>query len=155
MQSRRRFLSQSMLLAALAASPGAGFAERRGGGRKRVILDVDLGIDDAVALLFAHYSPAIDLVGITTVFGNTSLEKGTRNSPTSRQFGIAGNAGAGAAALYRPPPRLPTFVRLYGLRRAAHRSSIEASRLSAPEFIARPFSTTRRDHRISVGPSRT
>ena len=36
----------------------------------KIIYDTDPGIDDAMALLFAQLSPAIDLVGITTVFGN-------------------------------------------------------------------------------------
>jgi purine nucleosidase len=46
----------------------------------KIIYDTDPGIDDAMALLFAHLSPAIDLVGITTVFGNASLDTTTRNA---------------------------------------------------------------------------
>ncbi len=77
-----------------------------------MILDVDLGIDEAVTLLLAHYAAAIDLVGITTVFGNTSLEKGTRNSLYIKEkFGIEADVYAGAAApLYHPAKPIPTFV---------------------------------------------
>ena len=46
----------------------------------RVILDCDPGHDDAVAILLAVGSPHIDLLGITTVFGNCSLESATRNA---------------------------------------------------------------------------
>ena len=36
----------------------------------KVIFDTDPGVDDAMALLFLHHHHEIDLVGITTVFGN-------------------------------------------------------------------------------------
>ena len=45
-----------------------------------VIIDTDPGIDDAVALALAIGSPAIDLVAVTTVAGNASLECTTRNA---------------------------------------------------------------------------
>ena len=46
----------------------------------KVIFDTDPGIDDAMALLFLHQHPDIDLIGITTVFGNASIETTTRNA---------------------------------------------------------------------------
>ena len=46
----------------------------------RVILDCDPGHDDAIALLLALASPEIDLVGVTTVHGNQTLEKTTDNA---------------------------------------------------------------------------
>ncbi|WP_042160752.1 nucleoside hydrolase [Paenibacillus gorillae] len=48
--------------------------------KKRIILDVDTGIDDAVAVLYALLSPDIELVGITTVFGNIEVEQATENT---------------------------------------------------------------------------
>jgi pyrimidine-specific ribonucleoside hydrolase len=45
-----------------------------------VILDVDPGHDDAVALMFACGAPELDLLAVTTVAGNVSLEKTTRNA---------------------------------------------------------------------------
>jgi purine nucleosidase len=45
-----------------------------------LLLDVDTGIDDALALLFAAADPAADLVGVTTCAGNTSLDLVTRNT---------------------------------------------------------------------------
>lgn len=38
-----------------------------------IILDTDPGIDDAVAIAAALFSPAIDLQLITTVAGNVSV----------------------------------------------------------------------------------
>lgn len=46
----------------------------------KIILDCDPGHDDAVALLLALGNPSIDLLGITTVGGNNSLEKVSRNA---------------------------------------------------------------------------
>jgi pyrimidine-specific ribonucleoside hydrolase len=45
-----------------------------------VILDVDPGHDDAVALMFACGAPEFDLLAVTTVAGNVPLEKTTRNA---------------------------------------------------------------------------
>ncbi|MGH7909162.1 MAG: nucleoside hydrolase [Thermodesulfobacteriota bacterium] len=46
----------------------------------RVVLDMDPGIDDAIALLLALNSPALDIAAITTVSGNVSLPKATTNA---------------------------------------------------------------------------
>lgn len=46
----------------------------------KVIFDTDPGVDDAMALLFLHQHPDIDLLGITTIFGNASIETTTRNA---------------------------------------------------------------------------
>ena len=46
----------------------------------KVILDVDTGTDDAVALMVAALSPDIELVGATSVNGNTTIEYTTENT---------------------------------------------------------------------------
>jgi len=48
-------------------------------GRK-VILDVDTGTDDAVAIMFAALHPDLDLIGVTTVTGNLPIEYTTDNT---------------------------------------------------------------------------
>ena len=35
-----------------------------------MIIDTDPGIDDAMAIFYAVANPAIDILGLTTVFGN-------------------------------------------------------------------------------------
>ena len=47
-------------------------------GRTRILLDCDPGHDDAMAIVYA--ARRLDLVGITTVFGNTPLDNTTRNA---------------------------------------------------------------------------
>ena len=45
-----------------------------------IILDCDPGHDDAIALLLALGSPEVELLGVTTVHGNQTLEKTTENA---------------------------------------------------------------------------
>ena len=47
---------------------------------KRIIIDTDPGIDDALTFLFALASPEIKLEALTTTQGNVTLEKATRNA---------------------------------------------------------------------------
>jgi len=47
--------------------------------RKRVLIDCDPGIDDALALLFALASERLKVEAITTVYGNVSVEQCTEN----------------------------------------------------------------------------
>lgn len=47
---------------------------------KRVIVDCDPGHDDAIAIMLAVADPAIDLLAVTTVAGNVTLEHTTRNA---------------------------------------------------------------------------
>ena len=45
-----------------------------------IILDVDTGVDDAFAILFAARHPDINLLGITCVDGNTNLKQVVTNT---------------------------------------------------------------------------
>ena len=46
----------------------------------KVIYDTDPGVDDAMALYFALAHPVIDVVGITTTFGNVTVEQAAINA---------------------------------------------------------------------------
>ena len=46
----------------------------------KVVIDTDPGVDDALAILLAAASPELDLVGLTTVFGNCAVDVATRNA---------------------------------------------------------------------------
>ena len=51
-----------------------------------IILDCDPGHDDAIALLLALASPELELLGVTTVAGNQTLEKTTANAIRVLEF---------------------------------------------------------------------
>ena len=63
---------------------------------RKIILDCDPGHDDAIAILLAHGNPEIDLLAVTTVVGNQTLEKVTRNALAVAE--IAGIVGVPFAA---------------------------------------------------------
>ena len=66
---------------------------------KRVIFDTDIGIDDAMALLFLHYSADVELLGIVTGFGNADIDTTTRNALFMKErFGIDAPVFRGAPA---------------------------------------------------------
>lgn len=48
--------------------------------QRRILLDCDPGHDDAVAMMLAWGNPSIELLGVTTVGGNQTLDKVTRNA---------------------------------------------------------------------------
>lgn len=47
---------------------------------KKIILDLDTGIDDALALAYALGSPELELIGVTGTYGNVLVETGVRNA---------------------------------------------------------------------------
>jgi inosine-uridine nucleoside N-ribohydrolase len=48
--------------------------------RHKIIYDTDPGVDDAMALVFQALHPDIELLGLTSVFGNATIETTTRNA---------------------------------------------------------------------------
>lgn len=79
----------------------------------KLIIDTDPGVDDAMAIALACAHPHIDLLGLTTVFGNVSVEMATRNALCLlEQFGFKDTPvakGAAAPLLQQPFPH-PDFV---------------------------------------------
>jgi len=47
---------------------------------RKIIIDTDPGIDDAMAIIYALASPELDVIGLTTVFGNAYVEHCTANA---------------------------------------------------------------------------
>ncbi len=83
---------------------------------RKIILDCDPGLDDALALLLAHGDPALELVGVTTVGGNVSLENTTRNALELREYLRFPNVPVSAGA-ERPITRAPVdAVQVHGPR---------------------------------------
>jgi Inosine-uridine nucleoside N-ribohydrolase len=56
---------------------------------KRIILDTDPGVDDALAFLLALASPEIQLEALTTTQGNVTVDKATRNALSILELGRA------------------------------------------------------------------
>jgi purine nucleosidase len=79
---------------------------------QKIILDTDPGIDDAMAILYAIAHPALDLVGLTTTFGNVSVRQATQNALLLAQLaGCDVPVACGASApMVRDPRPYPAFV---------------------------------------------
>lgn len=70
-----------------------------------LILDVDTGVDDMVALLYAAASPEVELIGATTVIGNVDVDRTTRNTLVVLEMAGLGEvevARGAAAPLVQP-----------------------------------------------------
>src|ERR1700686_5743226 len=80
---------------------------------RKIILDCDPGHDDAMAILLAHGNPEIELLGITTVAGNQTLDKTSLNA--RRVCSVAGIHVPIAAGCDRPLTRvLKTAAYIHG-----------------------------------------
>jgi inosine-uridine nucleoside N-ribohydrolase len=47
---------------------------------QKIIIDTDPGIDDAMAIHQAFADPRLEVVGLTTIFGNVTATRATRNA---------------------------------------------------------------------------
>src|SRR3989338_8387854 len=56
------------------------------GIRKKVIIDTDPGVDDALAIAYALKSQLLEVVALTTVFGNSQVDQTTRNALSLIKF---------------------------------------------------------------------
>ena len=74
-----------------------------------ILVDCDPGHDDAIALLLALASPEVELVGVTTVAGNQTLEKTTANALRVLEFAGRGDVPVAAGA-DRPLLREPSVA---------------------------------------------
>jgi pyrimidine-specific ribonucleoside hydrolase len=80
-----------------------------------ILIDCDPGHDDAIAILLALASPEVDLRGITTVAGNTTLDNATRNA--LKVLELAGRTDVPVAAGASAPLRreLRTAPNVHGV----------------------------------------
>ncbi len=79
-----------------------------------IVIDCDPGHDDAIAILLALASPEVELRGVTTVAGNQTLDKTTRNA--LKVLDLAGRADIPVAAGADRPLRreLRTAANVHG-----------------------------------------
>jgi len=71
-----------------------------------ILIDCDPGHDDAMALLLALASPELELLGVTTVHGNQTLDKTTANALRVLELAGRGDTPVAAGA-DRPLTRAP------------------------------------------------
>jgi len=108
--------------------------------KHKVIFDTDPGVDDAMALYFAMAHPDIELVGITTTFGNVTVETATENALyLTRLAGVEIPVAQGTGVpLSKKPGPPPDFIHgKDGLGNLPSRVAVtgSAEKVSAAEFI--------------------
>jgi len=115
--------------------------------RTPLILDVDTGVDDALALLYAAASPEVELIGATTVMGNVPVDRAVTNTLAVLELAGLGDVEVARGAerpLVREHERSPAVHGATGLGRAelpaprAHRSTRSAAQLIVDEARSRP-----------------
>lgn len=76
--------------------------------RPKIIIDTDPGVDDALAIQMAFADPRLEIIGLTTVFGNVHTHQATRNARhLAEMAGLAIPVAHGADKPYRQPKRDP------------------------------------------------
>ena len=73
----------------------------------RLLIDTDPGIDDALALVLALTSPEVEVMAISTVAGNVSVDQATTNAlphPRGGRPDVASTRGAGGGARHSSAP---------------------------------------------------
>lgn len=80
--------------------------------KHKVIFDTDPGVDDAMALYFALAHPDIDVIAITTTFGNVTVQQATANALyltriTGRKIPVAQGV---SVPLAKAPGMPPDFI---------------------------------------------
>jgi inosine-uridine nucleoside N-ribohydrolase len=118
----------------------------------RIIIDCDPGHDDAVAILLA--ASILDIVGITTVYGNASVDRTTRNALDF--LDLAGLDIPVFAGAERPLHGEPTMANVHGKSGLdgadLPKSSRHPESINAIEFIAQQASRIDPISIIATGP---
>lgn len=106
---------------------------------KKIIIDTDPGIDDALALCYALSHPELELLALTTIFGNVSTDLATENALrlcelTGKTVAVA--KGANVPLEIAPNPVADFVHGNNGFGEIALPApSLSASNLSAAELI--------------------
>jgi inosine-uridine nucleoside N-ribohydrolase len=80
----------------------------------KIVIDCDPGHDDAIAILLALASPELELVGVTTVAGNQTLDKTTRNALITLEIAGRGEIPVAAGADAPLVRKLRTAAHVHG-----------------------------------------
>lgn len=107
----------------------------------KLIIDTDPGIDDAMAIFHAVAAPEIELLGLTSIFGNVTTPIATRNALRLLEAaGVEAPVAEGAATPFAMPAKQPSAhvhgAEGFGAIPAAQPSG-QAIGESAAEFLTR------------------
>jgi purine nucleosidase len=95
---------------------------------KRIIIDTDPGVDDALAFLLALASPEIQLEALTTTQGNVTLEKATRNALSVLELARAGHVPVASGSVVPLVQPLRASAHVHG------ESGLGNAQLPAPQI---------------------
>jgi purine nucleosidase len=108
----------------------------------KLIIDTDSGVDDAMAIYMALASPELDVIGLTSVFGNASVEVTTRNARAIISAGgrldmpvVAGAAAPLAGPYFGPVHQVHGVDGLGDGDLTLPPASASSLPVSAPEFL--------------------
>ncbi|MEM8646309.1 MAG: nucleoside hydrolase [Pseudomonadota bacterium] len=106
---------------------------------QKLIIDTDPGVDDAMAILFACAHPELELVGLTSIFGNVTIDVATRNALVLSELAkVNVPVAEGAAGPLVQTPR-PVAAEVHGAEGFGHVPPITPAGApdgrSAAEFI--------------------
>ncbi len=111
----------------------------------KIIMDVDTGIDDAIAMCLALGNEKFDVLGFTTVYGNRDIEKTTENTLAMLELlnktyiPVAKGIKKPLINEFNPPEK--SFVHgadgLGDIKNPLPKAKIKAVELSAVEFMAK------------------
>ena len=116
----------------------------RGTSRIPLVLDLDTGIDDALALAYALGSPEVELVGVVSSYGNVTMETAARN--TCALLELLGRPDipvylgldrpTASAGPFSPPPGVVRIHGENGLGGAVLPCGCRTTRQNGVDFIA-------------------
>lgn len=79
--------------------------------KHKVIIDTDPGIDDAMAIAYAVAHPDIELLALTTIFGNVRTDEATRNAlALLDHWGCDADVAEGETAPLTIPANEPSYL---------------------------------------------
>lgn len=107
----------------------------------KMIIDTDPGVDDAMAIFYAALVPEIELIGLTSIFGNVTVETATRNALRLLEIaGIDAPVAQGAARPLARPYNAPSSY-VHGVEGfgdvPAHTPKTKAIKEPADAFLCR------------------
>ena len=78
---------------------------------QKIIIDTDPGIDDAMAIAYAIAHPALELMALTTIFGNVKTHEATRNAlALLDHWGSDADVAQGESAPIAMPANEPSYL---------------------------------------------